>query len=117
MQHPPLSRTGLHAMTSPGGTTFNRSGTVKLGPKQLREQILGVLAGDPAKVFSLREIRTAIGRTSGAVPLAVKKLVELGQAEHAGGGYRFAAATGTLPPAAPPTPAPAFAPVRPGPIQ
>jgi hypothetical protein len=101
-------------MTSPGGTTFNRSGTVKLGPKQLREQILGVLAGQPDKVFTQREIRTAIGRTSGAVPLAIKKLVELGQAEHAGGGYRFAAATGTLPAAAP---TPAFAPARPGPIQ
>ncbi|MGC4851834.1 AAA family ATPase [Micromonospora sp. DT4] len=117
MQHSPLSRTGMHAMTSPGGTIFNRSGTVKLGPKQLREQILGVLAGDPAKVFSLREIRAAIGRSSGAVPLAVKKLVELGQAEYTGGGYRFSAATGTLPAPAPTNPISQAAPTRPGPIQ
>lgn len=112
MTQPHQLRHTTVSMTGPAGPRLNRSGTVKLGPKQLREQILGVLAAQPDRTFTMREIKKEIKRTSGAVPLAVKKLVELGQAVQIGIGYKFAATTATIP-----APAPAATPAKPGPIQ
>lgn len=112
MTHPQHGRHTTVRMTSPG-PKLNASGTVKLGPRQLRAQVLAVLAAQPDRAFTLRDIQTAIGRTSGAVPLAVKKLVELGQAVKTGAGYQFAAATATLPA---PTAASTVAAAKPGPV-
>lgn len=103
--HQPISHQLRHspAMTMPGQPKLNRSGTVKLGPKQLREQVLGVLAAVPDKTWTLPEIYTALGRRSGAVPLALRKLVDLGQAVQVGGRtFKFAAAGAVLTPTATP---------------
>jgi nitric oxide reductase NorQ protein len=101
-------------MTTPTPPTFNRSGTIKLRPTQLRQQILAVLADNPDKAFSVPDLCAAIGRTSGAVPLAAKKLVDLGQAICVGNRYQFASTTATATPPAPAASPPAA--VKPAPI-
>ncbi|MEV0269832.1 MoxR family ATPase [Hamadaea sp. NPDC050747] len=84
-------------MTTPTPPKLNRSGTVKLGPNELRNDILALLARHPDKAFTIAEICAGIQRTSGAVPLAAKRLVELGHAVNVGNTFQFAAGTATLP--------------------
>ncbi|MCP2323630.1 hypothetical protein HDA40_002137 [Hamadaea flava] len=89
-------------MTTPTPPKLNRSGTVKLGPNELRKDVLAFLAAHPDKAFTIAEICAGIGRTNGAVPLAAKRLVELGQAVNVGNTFQFAAGTATPPASAAP---------------
>jgi len=103
----------VYTMTTPTPPKLNRSGTIKLRPKQLRQQILAVLASNPDKAYTVPDLCAAIGRTNGAVPLAVKKLVDLGQAIAVGYRYQFNSSTTTTPTA---SPTPATAAGKPAPI-
>lgn len=108
-------------MTAPVQPQINpKSGTVKLKPKQLQTAIYEVLQSNPGKHWTLPEISAQLGRTSGAVPLAARRLVELGLALQVGRRSYTLAPPGTAPspPAVHPSrPSPAgLPPSKPAPV-
>ncbi|MGY1946215.1 AAA family ATPase [Nocardia asiatica] len=88
----------------------------RLGNGELRRMVAGVLAGDPGREHSPREVAKALARSSGAVGNALEVLASAGHADRTATSPRryranshtaAAAAPATSAPAVPATPAPA----------
>ena len=94
--------------------------TGRLGQGELRRQVAGCLAADPAAGFTPGSVARALGKSAGATGNALATLAGRGEAERLPGSpvrYRATADTAraaAAPPAAPARPRKPAAPARPG---
>ena len=97
--------------------------TGRLGQGELRRQVAGCLAADPAAGFTPGSVAKALGKSAGATGNALATLAGRGEAERLPGSpvrYRATADTaraGAAPPAAPARPRKPAAPISPAPAR
>ncbi|MFX0578833.1 AAA family ATPase [Nocardia nepalensis] len=92
-------------MTSPAAPV--PASGARLGNGELRRMVAGVLAGDPGREHSPREIAKTLSRSSGAVGNALEALTAAGHADRTASAPRRYRANAHTPTAAAPTTAPA----------
>ncbi|MBG6136213.1 AAA family ATPase [Longispora fulva] len=104
-----------HPASPPGMT---RTGLPRLKPGELQDEIVRIMAGEPDRSFTARDINVALpGRSTGAIGQALPALVAQGRIVATSRNSYQVASASTIAPIPVPPPAPTRPPAKAGPIR